>query len=117
MRQFSIYVLVGLTCFFLELVLFKVLAPVLGIYSSNYIAIFLASLFSFLINSRFNFKVTNDAIKRYIKFFVVIQLGTLLSDVELVYLLRHFSSIQAKVISMPIIVVLQFSLNKKWVFR
>lgn len=117
MRQFSVYVIVGLTCFFLELGLFKALTPVIGVYSGNYIAIFLASLFSFLVNSHFNFKVTNDALKRYVKFFVVIQLGTLLSDLELVYLLRYFSSIEAKVLSMPLVVVFQFSLNKKWVFR
>jgi putative flippase GtrA len=116
LRQFSVYAFVGLTCFFLELALFKILTAVIGVYSSNFIAIFLASQFSFFINSRFNFKVTNYAVKRYIKFFLVIQLGTLLSDVELMYLLRYFSSIEAKILSMPLVVALQFFFNKKWVF-
>jgi putative flippase GtrA len=100
----------------LELGLFKALAPITGIYSGNYIAIFLASLFSFNVNSHLNFKVTHYAFTRYIKFFFVIQLGTLLSDVELMYLLRYFSSIEAKILSMPLVVALQFFFNKKWVF-
>lgn len=116
MRQFSVYVLVGLTCFFLELGLFKVLTSVIGIYSSNYISIFLASLLSFVVNSHFNFKVTNDALRRYVKFFLVIQLGTLISDVQLMYLTRFFASFEAKVLSMPLVVLFQFLLNKKWVF-
>lgn len=117
MRQFSAYVLIGLTCFVLEIGLFKALSPISGIYLSNYIAIFLASLFSFFFNSHFNFMVTDNRLIRFFKFFIVIQLGTLISDIELSYLLRFFTSIQSKILSMPFVVVFQFLVNRLWVFN
>ena len=117
MRQFSAYILTGLTCFVLEIGLFKILSPITGIYLSNYIAIFLASLFSFFVNSHFNFMVTDNRLIRFVKFFIVIQLGTLISGIELSYLLGFFTSIESKILSIPLVVVFQFMANKIWSFN
>lgn len=87
----------------------------INIYIDNLIGINLGITISFLLNTYFNFKLTNNLVRRAISFFSVGYIGMLLSMLIL-YIGTSLSNIDVLVIklfSVIIVAIFQFILNKK----
>lgn len=89
--------------------------------SANYllINIFTISIgitISFLLNAKFNFKVTDHYLKRFITFFGVGSFGIVISNFILFVLHGQIgiSSITAKIIAIFIVTIIQYCLNKNY---
>ena len=117
MRNFIIYFVIGLACVVIEISLYKILILQINFYRANIFAIFLASIYSFLMNLNFNFKRDDQKIKRYIKFISVIFFGMALSTLLLKITLIYYDPIIAKYTTIPIVAFSQFLLNKYWTFK
>ena len=117
MRHFILYFAIGLTCVLIEVYLYKLLILQINFYIANIIAIFLASIFSFLMNLNFNFKRDDQKLTRYIKFISVIIFGMVLSTLLLKIMFIYYDPIIAKYITIPIVAFSQFLFNKYWTFR
>lgn len=100
-----------------ELFLYAICYEYLGIYTANFIAIATASMTSFLANSRLNFRKTDKAVRRYVKFMIVVCIGLVLSNLQISLLLPLFSPVMSKLISIPLVVIVQYTLSKLWVYR
>lgn len=117
MRNFIIYFVIGLACVLIEVSLYKILILQINFYIANIFAIFLASIFSFLMNLNFNFKRDDQKIKRYVKFISVIFFGMVFSTLLLKITFIYYDPIVAKYITIPIVAFSQFLLNKYWTFK
>jgi len=85
-----------------------------NIYSSNFISINIGITTSFFLNTYFNFKITNNIVKRAISFFSVGYIGMLLSMIIL-YVGTNLMNIKAmwvKLFSVVLVAIFQFILNK-----
>ena len=120
-RNFVLYQLIGVSGVLLDLVLFLVLYNVLGIHEQVATAISTSAGITnnFLLNSYLNFQKRDGLLHMFVRFYTVGLLG--IGLVALLLLVFHsWLGIDAnivKVVSMPIVAVLQFSLNKRWSFR
>lgn len=114
-RNFLLYNIIGAVAVALDggiLVLLKELG--LNLYVANFISVNAGLTCSFLLNSHFNFKMTNKLLQRGVKFFLVGYCGLLLSmlimyvgvDVKGVYY------VVVKVISIVVVGLFQFTMNK-----
>ena len=119
--RFVIYCVIGCSGAFLDFVLYTFLVHHFHI---NYL---LANIFSvtvgitnnFFLNAFFNFKVTDGLFKRFISFYVVGIIGLIISEILLYLLvdLNSINSILAKVITIFVITLVQFFLNKFITFK
>ena len=116
-RTFILYVIIGGLCFLIETLSFIIFRDYLSLILSNMLSIYLASLVSFFLNSFYNFSTKDDKFFRYIKFIIVIQIGTAFSSFLLYYLVSYFDEIVAKVFTIPFVVIIQYVLNKSWTFK
>ena len=116
-RTFILYVIIGGLCFLIETLSFIILRDYLSLILSNILSIYLASLVSFFLNSFYNFSIKDNKFSRYIKFIIVIQIGTVFSSFLLYYLVLYLDEIVAKIFTIPFVVVIQYVLNKSWTFK
>ncbi len=85
---------------------------------ANVVSILVGITVSFLLNSSITFAKTDYRAKRAMRFFAVGITGLLLSNV-LLYLLTsplQVAALWAKLVTIPIIALLQFVLNRSWTF-
>lgn len=88
------------------------------IYIANIIAISIAVVYSFTLNSIFNFKTRDNLWKRFISFCLVSFIGILISTAILaVASLLGVPPNPAKIISLPFIFITQYTLNRLITFR
>ncbi len=92
----------------IEVYLYKLLILQINLYIANIIAIFLASIFSFLMNLNFNFKKYSTIKIFDIKFISVIIFGMVLSTLLLKIMFIYYDPIIAKYITIPIVAFSQF---------
>jgi putative flippase GtrA len=120
-RNFVLYQLIGVSGVLLDLVLFLVLYNVVGMHEqlATVISTSAGITNNFLLNSFLNFRKRDGLLHRFVRFYTVGLLG--IGLVALLLVVFHtWLGIDAnivKVVSMPIVAVLQFSLNKRWSFR
>ena len=78
-----------------------------------------AAVVSFLANSFVNFKVTDRLFLRFVSFGVVVGIGYLVSTLIIGVGIGVFGMppLLAKAISLPVVLVLQFTLNSKVTFK
>lgn len=78
-----------------------------------------AAIASFLANSYINFKVTDRLLLRFLSFGVVVFIGYVVSSVVIGVGIDVFAldPLIAKAISLPIVLVLQFTLNTRITFK
>lgn len=120
-RQLLLYGFIGVTGATLDFLVFLFLYNILGLNPSiaTAISVTVGIVNNFLLNAFFNFKKTDQLLNRFFTFYAVGFAGLLLS-VALIYVLHdviHIDANIAKVISIPIIVVLQYVFNKKYSFN
>lgn len=114
------YVLIGGTAFLLDVGLFTVLhlGAAVDPLVANTVAVFVSMLFSFSLNAFANFKVRDRLLTRFVSFVVVCGIGYLLSMGILWLLISVFGihPVAAKLVSLPVVLVVQFLANKHVTF-
>jgi dolichol-phosphate mannosyltransferase len=118
--NFFRYGLIGGLSATIDLVVFLFLYNVLGLNPliSTTISTIVGITNSFFMNAYMNFKKRDKLFKRYILFFSIGIVGLLLSAL-IIYMLHDVFSYNAnlaKILSIPLIVILQFFLNRRFSF-
>ncbi|WP_062377785.1 GtrA family protein [Demequina pelophila] len=119
-RNFLIYAVIGGGAVVLDVGVYALLAVPAGMHPvfANTISTFVSMIFSFTSNSILNFKVTDRIVARFLSFALVTGIGYLVSTLMLAILVDglHVHALVAKGITLPVVLILQFTLNKKTTF-
>ena len=120
-RNLIIYGIIGSCTASLDFLLFTSLTQLTSLHYivCNAISCSTSILCSFLLNSKYNFKVTDHMMRRMVFFFSVGILGLFLSSVILHFCIDdlHWGELVSKLTSIVIVVIIQFLLNKYISFR
>lgn len=119
-RNLVLYGIIGSSGALLDYIAFIVLYNFVGLdpMLATTISISLGIINNFILNALFNFKTKSHLLSRFASFYAIGILGILLS-IALIYLLHHQLGIDAniaKLISIPIVVIMQYILNKHFTF-
>lgn len=85
---------------------------------ANIIGYSLGTLVSFMLNRKMTFSVSDNTFQRLLLFFAIAMIGFVISSL-LLYLFIEYLSLDssiAKIMTLPFILVIQFSLNRKITF-
>jgi putative flippase GtrA len=112
----SYYLMIGLTAMAIDLLVFYLLNKSLNIFPivANTVSVSVATIFGFFANQKYNFQISDNLIKRFFSYASVSVFGLILGNV-LIYLMNSvwgYDSFLAKVISLPIVVGLQYLINR-----
>jgi putative flippase GtrA len=120
-RNLILYGIIGLFCAGTDFVIYYLLTSYLKLYylAANVISVISGITISFLLNRSINFKVKDNAIKRYSIFFTVGISGLIVSSILLVLFIEIFylKKVVSKLLSIFIVVILQYITNKNITFR
>jgi putative flippase GtrA len=120
-REFLLYAVIGVTGVALDLLAFLLLFNVVGL--TEFVATFLSTTLgianNFLLNVRYNFRTRDHLLRRFLRFYVVGAAGILLTFALFALLsgVAGWDPNLVKVVSLPVVLVFQFALNKKWTFQ
>lgn len=120
-RNLILYGLIGSFTSFLDFCVFTVLANYLGMYYllANCLSVLVGITTSFLLNRAYNFKVKDHYKKRFAVFLSVGVCGLILSNIIL-YVgidIMQMNEMLVKLVSIFLVVGIQFLLNKFVTFR
>lgn len=120
-KHFYSYTWIGLASALIDVGVFAILFELMGIgiFLSNAVSVGLAAIFSFCLNTFYNFKKTNHLIIRFISFLLVVVFGYF-AGIFIILLSINFLELNgliSKVVSLPIVFLLQFFLNSKISFH
>ncbi|MBQ3946066.1 MAG: GtrA family protein [Alphaproteobacteria bacterium] len=118
-RDLILYGIIGGFCAALDFGLYTLLGLWMPYLWANVISVHAGILCSFLLNRQYNFKVKDHAAQRFTVFYVVGLMGLALSEL-LIYLMATCFSMNyiiAKLITVVIIALFQFLLNKFITFK
>lgn len=119
-ERFIIYMIIGGGAVVIDVGSFALLTSAMNvnIIIANTVAVSFAMLYSFGLNARFNFKVTDNLLARFASFAVVTGIGYLISTLMLYVLsdVLGLNAIFVKVASLPVVLVAQFLLNSRFTF-
>lgn len=120
-RQFVLYSAIGLSGVTLDVLLFMVLFNLFHLNEelATFISISAAITNNFLLNTHLNFKVKDKLWSRYARFYLVGLTGILLTDLLFFIFVDnlHISANTIKIASLAPVLLLQYSLNKRWSFK
>ncbi len=120
-RNLILYGIIGCCTASLDFLIFTGLTQWTSIHYivANVISCSTGILCSFLLNRKYNFKVTDHTMRRMIIFFSVGIIGLFLSSVILHFCINnlHWGELISKLTSIVIVVIIQFFLNKYISFR
>jgi putative flippase GtrA len=120
-RNFVLYAIIGLSGVTLDVLLFLVLFNLFHINEllATFISISAAITNNFLLNTRFNFRVRDRLWGRYARFYLVGLSGIVLTDLLFLIFVNglHINANIIKIGSLLPVLLLQYSLNKRWSFR
>ncbi len=114
-KQLFLYGIIGLFSSTIDALFFHFLIYKLGVYSviANVFSVILGILISFILNLNFNFKIKNKIIIRFFSFLVVGLFGLLLSTMIIALGEKsNWNIFITKIISIFIVAIVQFILNK-----
>lgn len=120
-RNLILYGIIGTFSASLDFVAFYTLTTVLGVYylAANILSVTIGITISFILNRKYNFKVKDNTIIRFI-IFISVGFGGLLLSSLLLYLFVEILSIEkiiSKFLSIVFVVLMQFFMNKFLTFR
>jgi len=120
-RELIIYGIIGGFSASLDFCIFSLLTNVFSMHYliANIISVTIGICNSFYFNRKFNFKVKDKTYKRLVLFYVIGISGLLLSSF-LLWLFSNYlilNAIVAKLITIPAVTILQFTMNKYISFR
>lgn len=114
------YGVVGVIGLFVDLGLFFLLHKVAGVnyLIANFVSSTVAVIHNFILNSYFTFNVTDNKIKRFVSFYLVALVGMGISSLLLALMISimAMNAMIAKVITIFIVAVVQYFVNKKFTF-
>lgn len=86
---------------------------------NNAISIFIAMIYSFLMNAFFNFRTRNGLLLRFVSFAAVTSFGFIVSSIMLWVLseMVGINSVIVKNLTLPVVFIVQFSLNSRFTFK
>ncbi len=120
-RNLILYGIIGSCTATLDFLIFTALTQGLNLYYiiANIISCSTGILCSFLLNRKYNFKVTDHTARRLLIFVAVGLTGMLLSSLILRITIEQFkwNELLSKLVSIVIVVLFQFLLNKHISFR
>lgn len=120
-RQFILYAVIGVSGVTLDVVLFMLLFNMLHVNEelATFISISAAITNNFLLNTYLNFKVKDNLWRRYMRFYLVGLSGILLTDLLFLIFVDHLyiNANYVKIGSLLPVLLLQYSLNKRWSFK
>ena len=120
-ERIIIYSLIGGFAVVIDVGLFWVLAATTSIpvIANNAISVFVAMVYSFLMNAFFNFRTTTGLAKRFISFVAVCTIGFLVSSLMLWTMsdIIGMNSILVKNLTLPVVFIVQFTLNSRITFK
>lgn len=120
-RQFLLYCLIGFSGVGLDFCIYSLLIKtrLLDYQAANAVGYASGTLLSFVLNARFNFRVSDRISLRMLSFFGVAFLGWLASAATLGVLIGHlgWNKYLAKAATLFVVVVLQYNLNRLVSFR
>lgn len=120
-KQFILYSIIGFSGAFIDFVAFIILIKIFSLNTiiANAISISLGITNNFILNSVFNFKVKDKLKQRFIKFYLIGLFGFFISSL-IIYILKEVLGVDpiiSKLCSIVIVVILQYSLNKRITFK
>jgi len=119
--KFIKYGLIGLIGLILDMGLFYILHKLLGVnyVLSNIVSSSTAILHNFILNSYFTFRVTDKKLQRFLSFYGIALIGLVFSTLLLSLFIEilHLDSMLSKLISIFIVALFQYFLNKKLTFH
>ena len=120
-KQFLLYCVIGFSGVALDTGVYSLLVKsgLLGFQAANVVSYSCGTILSFILNARYNFRVTDKIGLRLARFFGVGILGLLVSAGLLHRLVDvyHFDNIISKIATLPVIVLLQYNLNRLFSFH
>ncbi len=123
-QQLVKYVLIGATASLIDLVLFFVLFNFAHTSElvAHSVSVPTAVVFSFVVNARHNFKTTDHAALRFLSFCIVCTIGyvvgySVILATQSVLEAQAVAANIGKVLSLPVVFVVQFLLNSRITFR
>lgn len=120
-RHLILYGLIGSSSALLDFLIFTLLTEVFGVFYliANCISVTCGLTNSFILNRKYNFKVTDKTLKRAIMFFVVGYCGLALNSTLLYVFINfvHLATPVSKLCAMAIEVLLQFVVNSLVTFK
>lgn len=120
-RNLILYGIIGCSSALLDFLIFTLLTEVLSVHYliANCISVSCGLTNSFILNRKYNFKVTDKTLKRAVMFFVVGYCGLALNSTLLYVFINyvHLATPIAKLGAMVIEVLLQFIVNSLVTFR
>ena len=120
-RTLILYFFIGASASFIDVVTFFAFHTLLGIVSTlaTTYSVALATIYAFLLNAHFNFKQTDRFWLRFLSYSFVSGIGLVISALML-WLLNvkmGFDGNLIKIVSLPVVFVVQYLLNKKVTFQ
>ncbi len=116
-----LYGIIGVFSSGLDFLIYSFLTEVVDLYYlfSNVISVCAGILTSFTLNRLYNFKVKDKAKRRFLIFFSVGLLGLFFSSLILYFCIQfmHLNEMLSKLLSIVLVVFVQFLLNKKITFK
>jgi putative flippase GtrA len=120
-RQFLLYCVIGASGVALDFGIYSLLVKtrLLDYQAANAVGYSNGTLLSFILNARYNFRVTDKIPLRFISFFSVAFLGWLVSAGLLLLLIGQFGfdKYLSKFATLIVVVLLQYNLNRLLSFR
>jgi putative flippase GtrA len=120
-REFLLYAVIGVSGVLLDLVAFLLLYNVFGMseFAATFASTTLGIVNNFVLNVQYNFRTKDRLATRFLRFYAVGAAGILLT-MGLFALFSHSLGIDPNVVkvgSLPVVLVFQYLLNKKWTFQ
>ena len=118
-RRFAGYVVIGGGAAAVDFAVFLLAVNVgAGVVLANLAATLCGMVVSFLLNGYLNFKATDHLLQRFAKFVMVVATGYLVGTSVILLLTAASVPVAfAKLLSMGVVLALQFTLNSSWTFR
>lgn len=119
-QQLLRYGIIGATCAGIDFACYSILVLCgINMFVANIVGVNVGILLSFYLNRKYNFKVTDNTLRRFLIFYAVGLTGLGASSLIL-YLtvdLWNFNEFYSKLFSIVIVALLQFCLNKFITFK
>ena len=115
------YCIIGCCGALLDFIAYTILVSCFGInyLIANALSVTVGITNNYFLNAYLNFKVTDNLFKRFLSFYIVGMIGLLISE-ALLYMLvdiMNINSIISKIITIFVITIIQFLLNKTITFK
>lgn len=120
-RNLILYGLIGGFCASLDFCIFSILCHwgIMSYLWANIISTHIGIITSFTLNRSINFKVKDNAVVRFLSFYVVGLVGLGISELTLYIMVSIFNlnELICKIMTIILVAILQFLLNKYFTFR